>query len=213
MRKFKAIDALLPGTRQGILSATLMHPDKWWYQSDLAKHLGVPSSSLQRELASLTKAGILRQRRDGNRVYFQPDPGCPFLAELTGLIAKTVGIVDVLRETLEPFSPEVVIAFVYGSVARGDERSESDLDLMVIGRLGLSDLAPALTKAEERLGRTANPTVYAGNELAKKFKAGHHFLETVVKGPKLFIVGSQDGLEAITGKRPRTAPRHKQKRA
>jgi len=67
-----------------------MHPDRWWYVSDLARHLGVTPSSLQRELASLAGAGILVRRRDGNRSYFQPHQHCPFLPELSGLIRKLV---------------------------------------------------------------------------------------------------------------------------
>jgi DNA-binding transcriptional ArsR family regulator len=75
----------------------MMQPERWWYLSDLAKHLGITPSSLQRDLSSLTRAGILRPREEGNRVYFQADPGCPFQAELRGLIAKTAGLVDILR--------------------------------------------------------------------------------------------------------------------
>src|SRR5437773_7488411 len=113
MRKSKAIDALFPRTRQAILAATLLHPDRWWYLSDLAKHLVVRPSSLQRELAALTSAEILRRRRDGNRVYFQANPDCPFLPELQGLLVKTAGIVDVVRETLAPFAKRIDWAFIY----------------------------------------------------------------------------------------------------
>src|SRR6266704_7113838 len=136
MRKSKAIDALFPRTRQAILAATLLHPERWWYLSDLARHLGVRPSSLQRELAALGDTGILRQRRDGNRLYFQPNPDCPFLAELQGLMLKTVGLIDVLCEALDPFTDRIDWAFVYGSMARSEELVSSDVDLMIIGRVG-----------------------------------------------------------------------------
>src|SRR5438034_7134479 len=152
MRSPRPIDALMPKTRQMILAATLMHPSRWWYQSDLAHHLGVRPSSLQRELNALVDAGILRRRREGNRVYFQPDPECPFLGELTGLMTKTAGLLDVLRERLCRFAKAIDWAFVYGSVARSEERSSSDVDLMVVGRVGLADLSPALRRAERLLG-------------------------------------------------------------
>ena len=118
MRDNLLIDALLPRTRRKILAATVMCPDRWWYQSDLAKHIGVPPSSLQRELAALVDAGILRRRRDGNRIYFQPDPECPILAELQAIMTKTVGLVDVLGESLKPFADRIDVAFVHGSVRR-----------------------------------------------------------------------------------------------
>ena len=98
MRKSSPIDPLISKTVQGLLAATVLQPERSWYLSDLAKHLGRRPSSLQAPLASLAAAGILRRRKDGNRVYYQADPQCPFLRELQGIIAKTVGLADVLRE-------------------------------------------------------------------------------------------------------------------
>jgi DNA-binding transcriptional ArsR family regulator len=125
MRKSRALDALFPKTRQVILAATVLHPERWWYLSDLAKHLGVRPSSLQRELTSLVDAGVLRRRQDGNRVYFQAQPDCPFLPELQGLLVKTAGVVDTLREVLSPFAKRIDWAFVYGSMARAEELASS----------------------------------------------------------------------------------------
>src|SRR4030095_12768690 len=118
-----------------VLTATLLQPDRWWYLSDLAKYLGVSPSSLQRELAALVSADILRRRRDGNRVYFQANPDCPFLPELQGLLVKTAGMVDVLREPLAPFAKRIDWAFIYGSVARTEALAASDVDLMIIGNV------------------------------------------------------------------------------
>jgi DNA-binding transcriptional ArsR family regulator len=199
MRK-SAIEALFPATRNAILAATLMQPERWWYLSDLAQHLGVPPSTLQRELASLVEAGILRRKRDGNRVYFQPDPDCPLLPELTGLMTKTAGLLDVLREALAPFAGSIRWAFVYGSVARAEVRSASDVDLMVIGAVGLADLAPALRKAERRLGRPISATVYTPEEFVKKRQAGHHFLKTVLQDEKLPIMGHEHELATALSK-------------
>ena len=199
MRKLRAIDAIFPRIRQAILAATLLQPDRWWYLSDLARHLAVRPSSLQRELAALVEAGILRQRRDGNRTYFQPNPDCPFLTELQGLMLKTVGLVDVLHEVLEPFTNRIDWAFVYGSIARSEELASSDVDLMIIGRVGLADIAPALRQAERCLNRPVNPTVYSREEFATKLAAGHAFLHTVLAGAKLFICGDSHELAATFG--------------
>jgi len=206
MRKTRPLDALFPKTRQGILAATLMHPERWWYLSDLAKHLGVPPSSLQRELASLVGTGILRRRRDGNRVYVQPHPDCPFFSELQGLLAKTAGLADVLAEVLAPFSPRITVAFVYGSLACREERSDSDVDLFVVGEIGLAALSPALHTAEERLGRAVNPAVYALPDLAKKLGTRHHFLRDVLEKEKLFVLGQQADLDRALGHAAGAAP-------
>jgi predicted nucleotidyltransferase len=199
MRKAMSLDALFPKTRQAILGAMLIDPARSWYLSDLARHLGVTPSSLQRELHSLARGGILRRNADGNRVYFRTDPDCPFLSELRGIILKTVGLGNVLQECLDPLRDRIRVAFVYGSMARSEERSASDVDLMVIGSVGLSQIAPVLKKAEVSLGRAVNPSVYSAKEVVKKLSAGHHFLETILKGEKIYIQGDQSDLEAALG--------------
>ncbi|MGO8903341.1 MAG: helix-turn-helix domain-containing protein [Isosphaeraceae bacterium] len=199
MRKTMSLDALFPKTRQAILGAMLIDPARSWYLSDLARHLGVTPSSLQRELHSLARGGILRRSADGNRVYFRTDPDCPFLSELRGIILKTVGLGNVLQECLDPLRDRIRVAFVYGSMARSEERSASDVDLMVIGSVGLSQIAPVLKKAEISLGRAVNPSVYSAEEVVKKLSAGHHFLETILKGEKIYIQGDQSDLEAALG--------------
>lgn len=194
MRNKSLLSVLFPKTRQAVLAATLMHPDRWWFLADLARHIGVPPSSLQREMDALVGAGILLRRQEGKQVYFKPDPNCPILCELQGIMIKTLGLVDVLRSILEPFKKSIKVAFVYGSIARSEELSESDVDLMIVGTTSLADLSPAIQKAEERLGRQVNPTLFSPEEFAKKVKQGHHFLKTVLEDEKLFILGSKDEL-------------------
>src|SRR5258705_7839289 len=117
MRKISAVNALFSGPVGAILTATFMAPSKWWYLSELARHVGLRPSSLQRPISALVDAGVLAKRREGNRIYFRPEESPPFLADLQALIAKTAGIVDVLREILAPHSEKIDLAFVYGSVA------------------------------------------------------------------------------------------------
>ena len=197
MRKSSSLDALISRTTQGLLAATVLQPDRWWYLSDLAKYLGQSPSSLQVPSASLVTAGILRRRKEGNRVYFQADPACPILGELQGLIAKTVGLADVLRDSLLLLKSRVAVAFIFGSVASSREHASSDVDLMVIGDVGLAKLAPILEKAEKRLGRPVNANVFTAEEFAKKLAQKNHFLRAVLEKEKLFIVGNENDLEGI----------------
>lgn len=212
MRKSSALDALFPAVRQGVLAATLIHADRWWYMSDLAAHLGRSPSSLQRELASLTGAGVLESREEGNRVYYRANSECPFFAELKGLLTKTVGVVEVLRDALFPLSDDIQWALVYGSVARQEEQSDSDIDLMVIGKLRLSDATACLKQAERKLGREVNPSFYPRAEFARKLKSGQHFTRTVVQGKKLFLLGDAREFAAAFAKPKNTATSNKSKR-
>jgi DNA-binding transcriptional ArsR family regulator len=175
--------------------------------------LEVTPSSLQRELRALTDAGILRRRREGNRVYFQANPDCPFLGELQSLLTKTVGVVEVLRKALTPCAARIDWAFIYGSMARAEALSTSDVDLMIVGEVGLAELTPALRRAEKRLSRPVNPTLYSHTEFVTKLTVGHHFLKSVIDGEKLFVLGSPHELQTVISGPPGARARHQPQRA
>ena len=199
MRKSPIIDALFPEVRGQILAATLTRPEKQWYLSELAAFLQTRPSSLQREVDALSKAGILEQWRDGRRVYLRADQRSPVFPDLKSLFEKTAGLIPVLQQALEPLGDRVEIAFLYGSMARSEEGSASDVDLMVVGELGLADLVPKLRSAEAILGRPVNPTVFSVEEFERKARSQDHFLTTVLRGAKQFVKGGEDELGAILG--------------
>jgi predicted nucleotidyltransferase len=199
MRNTAPIDALFSETRKEVLAATLTRPEKWWYLSELAAFLRTTPSSLQRELAALVQSGILEQRRDGRRIYFKAETRSPIFPDLHSIFEKTVGLIPTLRQVFgRPLDGWVTCAFVYGSVARSEERATSDVDLMVIGPVGLAELAPSLLKAEKRLGREINVTNYSTAEFRKKVAQREHFLTAVLKAPLQFVKGDQRDLDAIT---------------
>ncbi len=105
MRGSSLLDSLTTRTKQRLLAATVLHPEREWYLLELARHLGVTPSSIQRDLAAFVHAGVLKRRADGNRVYFRADMDCPIFTELRSVLLKTVGLVEVLREALAPFRP------------------------------------------------------------------------------------------------------------
>jgi predicted nucleotidyltransferase len=206
MRKSSALDSLLPATRQAILTATLMHSQRWWYLSDLARHLGKTPSSLQRDLAALARAGILRQRREGNRTYFQADTDSPLYPDLRGLIVKTSGLVEVLREALAPQAEKIVAAFIYGSFARQEEQNRSDVDLVVIGTASLAQLASHIRRAEAEIGREVQVVVRTPEELSRQ-ASDSHFVREVMARERLFIIGDEHVLGQAAGRRAnRKAP-------
>ena len=199
MRTSPILEALFPEVRAKVLAATFGQPDREWYLTELARALETQPSSLQRELEALSKAGILEQRRDGRRVYLKPDRNSPVFADLKHLMEKTAGLIPVLHGELEPLDGSVRLAFLYGSVARSEETSASDIDLMVIGTAGLSDLIPALRNSERVLGRPVNPSVYSVEEFQQKSRDQNHFLMAVLRGSKQFVKGNEHELEALVG--------------
>ena len=199
MRNSPIVDALFPSLRGKILAATFTRPEKAWYLSELSAFLHTRPSSLQREIETLGKAGILEQWQDGRRVYLKPDMRSPVFLDLKSLFDKTAGLIPVLAQMLEPFGDRIRLALLYGSVARSLEESESDIDLLVVGNVGLADLVPALRNAERTLGRPINPSVFSREEFASKVCSGDHFLNAVLQGTNHFVKGGEDELAAIVG--------------
>lgn len=197
-REPAALAALFPTVRGDVLTATLTQPQKWWYLSELAHFLETSPSSLQRELKALVDGGILESRREGARAYFKADARSPVFAELRGLIDKTAGVVPTLRTTLRPFDRRIACAFVYGQVARSEEHAESDIDLLVVGEVGLADLAATLRNAEVRLGRKLNITNYSKAEFRRKATARDHFLTEVLRASKQFVKGDEREVDDLT---------------
>jgi len=156
---------------------------------------------IQRELDRLTKAGILRRTVRGSQVYFQANADCPIFEELKALVVKTVGAADVLRAALAPLGDRIQVAFVFGSMARAEQREASDVDLLVVGNVEFSEVVAALAGAQAKLRRDVNPTVYSPEEFSAKVCAGHHFLRGVLKQEKIFLIGDDRDLARLAEKR------------
>lgn len=212
-RTHRILDALTTPAKQRVLSATLLQPHRAWYLHELSKHLGIAPSTVQHELRLFTSAGLLTRREHGNRVYYQADRNSPVLRPLAEILMKTAGLVDVVQRALQPILSQVDLAFIYGSVASGEELSTSDIDLMIVGAVPLSRIAPLLTAPEEELGRSINPTVYTSQEFLKRVKEKNHFLTSVLKKELLFIHGTADDLAKLGHRSGGKAAQNQPKRA
>lgn len=209
----KLLDALFPRTRQNILAALLLSPERRWYLSDLAQHLHVPPSSLQREMASLTEASILCREANGNRVYYSANAAHPLLPELQSLFVKTIGLADKVRDALEPFWDQIEMAFIFGSFARGERTAQSDVDVLIVGSVRSADLALPLRELERTLQVPVNVTHYTAAEFYDKQQKESHFLQTVLQGRKIFLKGAEHELENPDGSAEGQDTLHEQARA
>jgi len=184
--------ALFGKTRLAILALLYGQVDRTFYLSEIVRLAGVGRGAVQRELARLTRAGLLIRTQQGQQVHFQANAEAPVFDELRGLVRKTAGIVDLLRLALSPLAERIKSAYVYGSIARGEETATSDIDLLVVGEVSLFDIVSATADSREALGRDLNPTVFPPAEYAKKVRKKDHFLTTVLAGPKLYVIGGDD---------------------
>jgi len=164
---------------------------------EMERRSGLNESTVRQELRKLVRLDLVQSRRDSNRVYYRAKTENPLYPEIRNLVLKTSGLADVLKSALA--DKRIRVAFVFGSIAGGEEKTGSDVDLMVIGRLGLRDLSGLLSGVEEKIGREVNPHVMSENEFRSRLKAKEHFMSSVLKGPKIFLIGSENDLKPVGG--------------
>lgn len=185
-------NALFSKVQQRVLAVLFGNPSRSFYANEVIALAGSGTGAVQRELARLDAAGLVAVTRIGNQKHYQANSSTPVFEELRGLILKTSGLADILRAALAPMADRVEAAFVYGSVAKGQDTAKSDIDLMVISdTLSYPDLYASLEEATRRLGRTVNPTVYSPQELDKRVKEGNAFIQRVLAQPKIWVVGEK----------------------
>lgn len=191
---------LLFGTyRQRVLSLLLLHPDSSYYVRELARLTGTNAGTLHKELTRLAQAGLLLRQEQGNQVRYQANRACPVFPELAGLFRKTCGLVDVLADALRPLADEILLAFVFGSMARGEEQAGSDVDIMVIGTPAFADVVKALYPTQDILQREINPVIYTADEVRRRIEAGDAFTRELLAKPKLWVIGTEHDLGKLAG--------------
>jgi hypothetical protein len=189
---------LFGAARQAVLGLLFENADRRFYLRQIVGRLGLGTGVVQRELLRLTRCGILVRTVEGRQTYYQANPHCPVFSELRGLVRKTLGVAGILRAALEPLAGRIRVAFLYGSMASGQERVSSDVDVMVIGdALSVGEVVSALSEAQRQLGREVNPSVYSTAEFSRKASAGQHFLRSVLAGPRILLIGDENELAGV----------------
>jgi predicted nucleotidyltransferase len=179
---------LLGQTRSAVLGALYLHPDASLHVRELARLTGASAGSLHRDLRAMAGLGLIERREVGRQVHYRANRACPVFQELAGLLRKTSGLADVLREALVPLADRIDFAFVHGSVARGEEHGHSDIDLMVVGDVDFAQLVLELAPVRDAVQREVNPAVYGPAEFERKLQRGDDFVAQVWSGPKLWLI-------------------------
>ena len=187
-------DALFTATQQRVLGLLFGQPDRSFYTSEVIRLVGGGSGAVQRELNRLAQSGLVKVTRIGNQKHYQANPDSPVFEELYNLVRKTVGLADPLRQALKPLEKRIRFAAVFGSVAKGNETADSDIDLLIVADdTTLEEIFHLLAPVEEELGRTINPTLYTPKEFNARKAGRNPFLTKVLKGKHLVLMGREDG--------------------
>jgi len=188
-------DALFSSVEQRLLALLFGQPDRRYQHSELVRLARTGNGATQRVLARLTNARLITVAELGNQKHYQANRKSPVFDELHGLVVKTVGLVEPLRQALEPFANKMRAAFVYGSIAKGTDKAGSDVDLAIVSdELSYPDLFDALRAAEIRLAREVSPSVFTEQEWQRKRAEAGSFAARIAERPRLFVIGSADDL-------------------
>jgi predicted nucleotidyltransferase len=205
-------DVLFGRTRSAVLALLYGRADQSFYTRQIAREINASVGAVQRELENLTSIGLIVRNSLGNQVFYRANRDSSVFPEMQALVNKTVGVYGLLRAALEPLSKRIAVAFVFGSLARGDESATSDIDLMAIGKATLEDVLSQVSGVEKEIGRPINPTVYSLQEFKSKLAHGNHFLTAVLRDSKVFLIGDENELGKMAGVRVAEKRSHQSER-
>jgi predicted nucleotidyltransferase len=194
---------LFGGYQRRILGLLLLHPEQAYHVREIARLTATAPGTLHKELSRLGSVGILERERRGNQLVYRANRSCPIFQELASIMRKTSGLADVIAHALEPVASQVRVAFVFGSVAQGKESADSDIDVMVIGKVGFADVVQLLHPVQSELGREINAKTYKAKEWTAKLAKRDAFVHDVMAKPKIFLIGSEDELGQLARHQPR----------
>lgn len=188
------IDSLFPKTKQALLELFFSTPEESYYLSDIFKRVGGGRSTVQQTLASLTGSGILKAERKGKYLFYQANRNGPFFSEFVSIVNKILAAK--IRNALDEVSG-IEIAFIYGSVAKGEANARSDIDLMIIVGAEYGDVTEHLYNLRLKLNRVINKSVYSIKEIKERLSVKNHFITRVLEGDKVFVKGDDSLLQQL----------------
>ena len=186
------IELMFGAYRRQLLAQLLLRPDERFHVRELGRMTSIPVGSIHRELKALAAAGLLLREQSGNQVYYQAKRRCPIFNELGAIFRKTVGLTGLLSDALAALADKIEFAFVFGSMARGQQTAFSDVDVIILGKLSLAQAVSALSPISETLGRDINPVVMTPEKFAALLDKQDRFAVRVANEPRLLIVGDED---------------------
>ena len=168
------------------------------HMREIERRSGHAIGTIQTELKKLLRLDLVKKHRDGNRLYYRANKDHPLYPDIHNLVIKTIGVADIFRRVFED-QQDIQISFIFGSIAGHTEKASSDVDLMVIGELGLRRLTKMISGLSDQIGREINPHVLSIEEFRKRKSNSDHFIVQVMKASKIMIIGNKDELEAMAG--------------
>lgn len=195
------VNLMFNRSRRRLLATLLLRPDERFHVRELGRMTGISAGTIHRELRALAEAGILVREQVGNQVLYSADRRCPVYPELSAIFRKTSGLADLLRDALADLAGKIELAFVFGSLAGGEPRPDSDVDICVIGDVSLLDVVTALSRPADELGREVNPVVMTAAKFSEQASKQERFIMRLLDEPKIFLMGDDHEFAKLAGDR------------
>jgi predicted nucleotidyltransferase len=188
-------DALFSKVQQRVLALLFGHPERSFYTSEILRQVDSGVGAVDRELTRLHRCGLVTLERVGNQKHYRANREAPIFEDLRGLLEKTVNVTEPLKKSFERFASGIQSAFVFGSVAKGSDTADSDIDILVIGDdLNYSDLYSAAQEAELTLKRPVHPLFMSSQDWQRHTLDDGSVMNKISRSPKLFFIGSEHEL-------------------
>jgi predicted nucleotidyltransferase len=192
-RRGALADALFTMTQQRVLGALFGQPDRSFFVTQIMALADSGRGAVQRELGRLLQSGLVSVHMKGTQKHYQANPDSPLFAELCSIIQKTVGLAGPVTDALETLPVLPSLALIYGSVAKRTDTSGSDIDLLVVSDdAELEQIYAVLMPVEKLLARPVSVTLYTNSEYRRRQEEGNPFLERVLSGPTIELIGTAD---------------------
>lgn len=173
-----------------------INPDKEFYARQLEKLLDISVGNIRRELKTIESAGLLSARPLGNLVLYKINRDNPLYSQFRELVLKTVGV----QELLKPFfakEKNILVAFIYGSYAKGEFDPSSDIDIFILTKKNnnfYETINEKILKFEEMLSREFNTVFMTVDEYQKCKKQKDSYIFDLLNNPKIFAKGGESEL-------------------
>ncbi len=185
------IEFMFSPYRRQLLARLLLRPDEQFHVRELERMTGISAGSLHRELKAMAESGLLLREKVGNQVFYRADTQCTIYEELAAIFRKTMGMASLLHSALSGLAGKIQVAFVFGSMASGQQKAGSDIDVCVLGNVKLLEVVKASSFVQETLRREINLVVMTAKKFAEQSAKQDRFVTRVLSEPKVFVMGGE----------------------
>ncbi len=189
-------ELLISKVRVSILMTMLPFPEKSYHVRALVREVDTEINAVRRELARLTKIGLLRKRPSGNRIYYSVDTSSPLYPELLSLVAKEYGLGSEIIKNTKKLG-DVRFAVLARGFSRGRAASVFDVDLFVVGNVNLEELGLIVKKHESKLGKEINYSVMSSDDFDFRKRKNDSFVLKILSQSRTMLIGDEEEFSVI----------------